>query len=243
MIQNPLAYVLCVVLLLCFSGSAQPQPKSSTANSYELTVYAGYDGRLLVEDPTNFDGLKIRSLVKAGAPFSFFADDGHGNHLSVSGTVKEIDTRDFSLESAKLEGFDMSAEGLFCNSKETRETRRILEPILGPDSRYDPNDLPEAESSIWWIPIGPGYRLSLKRRNSNSSASDFLIPSGLTIASVGPSVILTWPTNLTGFILQSATKASSSVWATNSSTPDIINGRNTVTNAISGTQQFFRLGH
>jgi uncharacterized repeat protein (TIGR03803 family) len=64
----------------------------------------------------------------------------------------------------------------------------------------------------------------------------------LTIIPDGADVILTWPTNLAGFILQSTTNLSvSPVWTTNSLAPAIINGQNTVTNPISGTQQFFRL--
>jgi hypothetical protein len=55
-------------------------------------------------------------------------------------------------------------------------------------------------------------------------------------------VILTWPTNAVGFTLQSTTNLSSpSVWVTNSPAPVVIGGQNTVTNPISGTQQFYRL--
>jgi hypothetical protein len=60
-------------------------------------------------------------------------------------------------------------------------------------------------------------------------------------------MILTWPTNYAGFsysgyALQSTTNlGSSAVWATNSLAPVVVNGQNTVTNPISGTQQFFRL--
>ena len=69
----------------------------------------------------------------------------------------------------------------------------------------------------------------------------------LTIMPSGSNVILTWPTNYagfdyTGFSLQSTTNlGSSAVWTTNSSAPVVVNGLNTVTNPISGTQQFYRL--
>jgi hypothetical protein len=65
----------------------------------------------------------------------------------------------------------------------------------------------------------------------------------LAIISSEANVILTWPTNATGFILQSATNLGSSaaVWTTNSPTPVVVDGQNTVTNPISGVQQFFRL--
>jgi len=45
----------------------------------------------------------------------------------------------------------------------------------------------------------------------------------------------------TGLTLQSATNLGSAVWTTNSPAPLVVNGQNTVTNPISGTQQFFRL--
>jgi uncharacterized repeat protein (TIGR03803 family) len=68
----------------------------------------------------------------------------------------------------------------------------------------------------------------------------------LSIAPSGPNVILTWPTSYAGFdytsyTLQSTTNLNSPVWSTNLPEPVVINGEYTVTNFISGTQQFFRL--
>jgi uncharacterized repeat protein (TIGR03803 family) len=69
----------------------------------------------------------------------------------------------------------------------------------------------------------------------------------LTIIRSGPNVILTWPTNYpgfdyTGYTLQStANLGSAAVWTTNAPGPVVVNGQNTVTNPISGSQQFFRL--
>ena len=68
----------------------------------------------------------------------------------------------------------------------------------------------------------------------------------LTLIPSATNLILTWPTNYagfdyTGFTLQSTTNLSSPVWTTNSPLPVVVNGQNTVTNPISGTQQFFRL--
>jgi len=73
------------------------------------------------------------------------------------------------------------------------------------------------------------------------------VPPQLSIIPSGDNVILTWPTNAagfdySGFTLQSTTNlGSSAVWITNSPPPVVVNGRNTVTNPISGTQQFYRL--
>ena len=67
----------------------------------------------------------------------------------------------------------------------------------------------------------------------------------LTIILSDINVILTWPTNYagfdyTGFTLQSTTNLLLPVWTTNSPSPVVVNGQNTVTNP-SGTQQLYRL--
>jgi hypothetical protein len=72
-------------------------------------------------------------------------------------------------------------------------------------------------------------------------ANPFSSPAQLTITPSGANVILTWPTNAVGFILQSTTNLVSPVdWSTNSPVP-VIAGQNTVTNSITGAQKFFRL--
>jgi len=69
----------------------------------------------------------------------------------------------------------------------------------------------------------------------------------LTIIPSTENVILSWPTNVAGFdymglILQSTTNLISSVvWSAVSPAPAIVDGQNTVTNPITGTQRFFRL--
>jgi len=61
----------------------------------------------------------------------------------------------------------------------------------------------------------------------------------LTLIRSAAGVILTWPANATGFTLQSTTNLLSlAVWITVSPGPVVINGQHTVTNPISGTQQF-----
>jgi hypothetical protein len=67
------------------------------------------------------------------------------------------------------------------------------------------------------------------------------VPPQLTITPSAANVILTWPTNFTGFTIQSTTNLTSPVWTTNLPAPVVVNGEYTVTNPISGTQQFFRL--
>jgi uncharacterized repeat protein (TIGR03803 family) len=64
----------------------------------------------------------------------------------------------------------------------------------------------------------------------------------LTIMPSGTNVILTWPTNATGFKLQSATNlVSPVVWNPVSPGPVIVNGLFAVTNPASEAQLFYRL--
>jgi uncharacterized repeat protein (TIGR03803 family) len=75
-----------------------------------------------------------------------------------------------------------------------------------------------------------------------STVFSIFIQPQLTLTPSGPYVILAWPTNYSGFTLQSTTNlGSAAVWSTNSSTPVVIGGDNVVINAASGKQQFFRL--
>jgi hypothetical protein len=63
----------------------------------------------------------------------------------------------------------------------------------------------------------------------------------LSIAASKENIVLTWPTNAANFTLESTPSLASPVWMTNSVAPIIVNGQYTVTNAIGGIQQFFRL--
>ena len=66
----------------------------------------------------------------------------------------------------------------------------------------------------------------------------------LAIILSGTNVTVTWPTNATGYTLQSTTNlVSPAVWTTNSPAPVVVNTNNVVTNTISGSQQFFRLAN
>ena len=69
-----------------------------------------------------------------------------------------------------------------------------------------------------------------------------LPPPRLTIIPFAENVTLTWPTYAPGITLQSTTNlVSPVVWDTVSPAPVLVNGRNAVTNPISGKQNFYRL--
>jgi hypothetical protein len=54
-------------------------------------------------------------------------------------------------------------------------------------------------------------------------------------------LLLSWPTNFTGFTLETATNLPPTSWTSNSILPAIVNGQYTVTNAITGGAKFYRL--
>ena len=71
---------------------------------------------------------------------------------------------------------------------------------------------------------------------------DWVVAPPLKVTPSGANVILTWPTNATGFALLFATNlVSPTVWKTNSTAPVVISGQNVVTNPITGNQMYFRL--
>ena len=77
--------------------------------------------------------------------------------------------------------------------------------------------------------------------NGNGTIYRLQIPAVLSIAKAGTNVLVTWPSLNTGYTLQSATNLASPAWKSNSPSPGVVNGQNTVTNPISGTRQFYRL--
>jgi hypothetical protein len=72
----------------------------------------------------------------------------------------------------------------------------------------------------------------------------FSSPAQLTIVPSGTNILVTWPTNAVGFTLQSATDlTSTALWSTNLPAPVVVGGQLTVTNPITGPQQYYRLIH
>jgi uncharacterized repeat protein (TIGR03803 family) len=67
-------------------------------------------------------------------------------------------------------------------------------------------------------------------------------PPTLSILRSGTNVILTWPTNASGFNLEFATNlVSPATWNTNLPAPVVVNSNNMVTNPVSGVRKFYRL--
>src|SRR6266568_6867594 len=61
----------------------------------------------------------------------------------------------------------------------------------------------------------------------------------LTITPFVANVVLTWPTNVSGFTLQSTTNlVSPAVWTNVSPGPVVVNGQNVIINPLTGQQEF-----
>ncbi len=77
----------------------------------------------------------------------------------------------------------------------------------------------------------------------NGTLFRLLLPGPqLTITASRTNAILAWPTSATIFALEFTTNlVPPIVWITNSTAPVVINGRDVVTNTITGTRKFYRL--
>jgi uncharacterized repeat protein (TIGR03803 family) len=97
-------------------------------------------------------------------------------------------------------------------------------------------DLVLASNTLYGVAASGG------RAGSGTAFAIALPPSPpLAITQAGTNVLLTWPTNVIGYLLQSTTNLASSAWNNISPAPVIINGANTITNPASGNQTFYRL--
>ena len=63
----------------------------------------------------------------------------------------------------------------------------------------------------------------------------------LSIAQAGNQAVISWPAAATNCFLQSTTNLSPAVWSTVTNAPVVISGHYTVTNPISGKEQFYQL--
>lgn len=96
-----------------------------------------------------------------------------------------------------------------------------------------PPDLPQLGNVILAYPTNVSQSGPFLTIQSNASQSGTSEPNSL---------ILTWPTNSGELVLQSTTNTGSQmIWTNVPSASTVVNGQNTVTNSVSGAQQFFRL--
>jgi len=92
---------------------------------------------------------------------------------------------------------------------------------------------------------GIPFRITYKGGSGNDVVLTQLI--GLPILSIQSSpptnVVLSWPTNVTGFNLEFNTNLNNNIWLGASPPPVVLGTNNVVTNSTSNTNQFYRLAH
>lgn len=120
-----------------------------------------------------------------------------------------------------------------------------LTPLSNPSGAYTQTGTLTTNLPINWINFRLywGTSTGLTDTADNYEISSMTI-KGLTlnIQQAASNVILSWPTNVPGFNLESTSiLGAGAVWQTNSTVPVVLNGQYVVTNAIAGTQRFYRL--
>jgi hypothetical protein len=109
-------------------------------------------------------------------------------------------------------------------------------PYTNSDGAHPNAALILSGNTLYGTATGGGYQGGFTGNGTVFSLSlGSISPPQLTINSSGANVILTWPTNATGFTLESTTNlAPPVIWTT-------VSGQNAVTNPISARQMFYRL--
>jgi uncharacterized repeat protein (TIGR03803 family) len=182
---------------------------------YSFAAIAGYNN---YSDPTNSDGGDPMGLILSGNTLYGAAGVGGG---SGNGTIFKVNTDGTGF--ALLHSFTATPLPLNDANSDGRGPNGV---ILSGNTLYGTAGAGGSHGN------GTVFSLSLGS----------VTPPQLTLTPSEPNVILTWPTNATGFTLQSTTNfGSSAVWTTNTPAPVMVNDQNVVTHPISGTQQFFRL--
>lgn len=120
-----------------------------------------------------------------------------------------------------------------------------LTPLSSPSDAYTQTGTLTTNLPINWV----NFRLYWGTSTGLSDTADNFEISSMTIKGLtlniqeaGANVVLSWPTNASGFNLESTPNlGAGAVWQTNSTVPAVLNGQYVVTNAIAGTKRFYRL--
>ena len=178
-----------------------------------------------------YDGANPQAGLVQGRNGNFYGTTYFGGTNDL-GTVFKISTNGLLISLYSFTGGLDVNSGYFTNGAQP-----AAELVLGRDGNLYGTTAggysPDYGGNIGW---GNVFRLALVPE-----------PPELTIIGYGANVILTWPTNATGFnntafIVEFATNlASPTVWKTNSAPTIVIGGQNIVINPITGSQAFYRL--
>jgi hypothetical protein len=105
----------------------------------------------------------------------------------------------------------------------------------------------------WIVPAaklyyGSNYQWRVRYRDSRSGWSSYSAPTLFTTVGpwlsgsiLGTSIVLKWPTNAPGFLLQWVTNVGAAHWSNASPAPVVVSGQYTVTLSASNSAGFYRL--
>lgn len=101
----------------------------------------------------------------------------------------------------------------------------------------------KSDGSLWGMGYNGNGQLGTGDYTERDTPVEIVAPPPqISIIPYGSNVILAWPTNAVGFILQSTTNLTPPVvWSTNSPAPVLIGNQFEVFTPSSGTQKFYRL--
>ena len=193
-------------------------------------ISATVDYSLLNWPYNNGERIGIRAPFGAVERISDNAFGGERYLTDVNSTINSVATSD-SIGTLRIQRIGTVTTGYYLHNG-------IWTPIASTDSRNSSNS--KVELSIWPGAITPGVKVAFK--NFSVTAPAWAATPQLAIARSGANVIVTWPTNVPGFSLQSTTNLlSTPPWSAVSPAPSVINGKNTATNNIADSPSFYRL--
>ena len=178
----------------------------------------------------NGERIGIRALFGAVERISDNAYGGERYLTDVNSTINSVATSDTS-GTLRIQRIGTVTTGYYL-------LNGTWTPIASTDSHKSSDS--KVELSIWPAGITQGVKVAFK--NFSVTASAWAATPQLAIARSGANVIVTWPTNVPGFSLQSTTNLLSTLsWSEVSPAPVVINGENTATNNIADLPSFYRL--
>ena len=94
--------------------------------------------------------------------------------------------------------------------------------------------------TVMGVPPGSGQRMGIDRNLDGVLDGDTPAPL-LSVAAVSPNVLVSWPTNAAGFVLERAGEVPSMNWRVETGRRGIVGPNFQVTNAPGSNRLFFRL--
>ena len=126
--------------------------------------------------------------------------------------------------------------------------RRAADSVVVFDSGEDTTNKTSLLLPVYGLEFAMAYQWQASYKDNHNLWSDYSTPTAfstvvpmLAAAAQSGSIVLSWPTNTTGFVLDRATNLASGNWVTASPPPAVVGPLKFVTNTADGEQVFYRL--